>query len=527
MSFLLSFAFAAFVAWLFLSASSFKEEGDALFRKKRYEEALEKYKKIEPRSAQRCLLLALTYKKLGKLSAAVKSAKRGLRLGDGRNQHHGTRNDLEELLAELTVTRAKQTCRQCGKDPADLVCKRCEQVVYCSEQCQTAHWPHHKKHECARKRDGSSDTTNHERCQNCAKRLSEGNLKECARCKQPYCSRECQREHYPLHKMICKATATTNQQIDEYSDPALSAWKRIFDRWKDGGGMYLCHLATFAMTKKEFKQQPPSFVIVIKVVFNYNYATFVPVGSPKKVPITQAVLGFEPAALKQAFENASNFRGAGMLAFTHVIIIETDTPCRSASIQPVLIPASSFQSEPHVVNGMKANCLFPRQLLNWKPLVLHNLTHQISVLRNEQVVFAQFVSWALRLSSRNPLGRTHILLVNFEPGVGLGEIGKLKEFEVLPLAQATNKLSGAFPSAAELQSLMQKYFGRRSNRTNTMLIPVFFTSDAGMTLSEVSIIVNGQGRKPDARCDEMAHDSFIKLQSIPLPHVESPCFDEI
>jgi hypothetical protein len=116
------------------------------------------------------------------------------------------------------------------------------------------------------------------------------------------------------------------------------------------------------MTKQDFKQQPPSFVGVVKVAFNYNYATFVPMGEPRIVPVTQhSVLGLEADVLKQAIVDVLRFRGEGRLALGHIVVTETEAPVGSASM-------------------------------------------------------IEFVAWALRLASRNPRGRTHVLCVNFEPG---------------------------------------------------------------------------------------------------------------
>jgi hypothetical protein len=106
--------------------------------------------------------------------------------------------------------------------------------------------------------------------------------------------------HFPLHKIICKSTARANEELYEFSDAALSAWRRLFDRWKQGSPEYLVH----------FKQQPPSFVGVVKVAFNYNYATLVPMGEPRIVPITQqSVVGLEADVLKQAIADVLRFRG--------------------------------------------------------------------------------------------------------------------------------------------------------------------------------------------------------------------------
>jgi hypothetical protein len=86
-----------------------------------------------------------------------------------------------------------------------------------------------------------------------------------------------------------------------------------------------------------------------------------------------------------------------------------------------------------------------------------------------------------------------------------------------------------FATRAELQSVLLKYFRSPSSgsKQHNKLIPVFFSSDAGTTISEVSMKVVGQGNQTNQSCNEEAQKAFAELQSVPLPPVESPGFHEI
>ena len=72
---------------------------------------------------------------------------------------------------------------------------RCTAVVYCSVECQRAHWKTHKV--------GCEKPP---ACEGCGKKkLDPNTFKGCDRCRRAiYCSRKCQKQHWKLHKKACK-----------------------------------------------------------------------------------------------------------------------------------------------------------------------------------------------------------------------------------------------------------------------------------------------------------------------------------
>ena len=109
-----------------------------------------------------------------------------------------------------------EKCRACEKT-GTAKCARCESESYCSKACQKQHWPEHKaacftKEEREMQRKVAKETSVY-CCSVCqVRRPNRSLLKTCALCRRvSYCSTECQKADWKEHKKICVARHETEK----------------------------------------------------------------------------------------------------------------------------------------------------------------------------------------------------------------------------------------------------------------------------------------------------------------------------
>jgi MYND finger len=124
-------------------------------------------------------------------------------------------------------------------------------------------------------------------CASCEKVLH-GKILNCSACQQTcYCNADCQKNHWPRHKIRCqqmqqgKQAAIANNQ--KHLHKLLLEWKNECREIM----MDYCLLGYFgkdAMASVE----PEPHMICFKLAFDYNYHTFVPIEPPTIAPVDDA-----------------------------------------------------------------------------------------------------------------------------------------------------------------------------------------------------------------------------------------------
>lgn len=128
--------------------------------------------------------------------------------------HSQTEENLLEIpLSEMELFvkacgEQKKRCKVCkvfkGDDQKMKKCMGCAEkeinILYCSENCQKKDWKKGHKNDCLTY--ASLPIEENEKCSNCDS--SSHDLKKCAGCHLvSYCNKECQKQHWKIHKKEC------------------------------------------------------------------------------------------------------------------------------------------------------------------------------------------------------------------------------------------------------------------------------------------------------------------------------------
>jgi len=462
-------------------------------------------------------------------------------------------------------------CSFCKKTGAKMKCIPCRDVglliTYCTKDCQAKHWKSHKKI-CAysNKKDNaeskdntkkpdlkSNGNTNNPKseekgrkafkkifsktvgCQQCFKTAGEGvKLLLCAKCQTVhYCSRECQVLHWKKHKSTCKNNSASHALAVEHG---MSNEHELLEQWKTESAYVMVLASASVLTMSQMKEQPPSFVTVMDVNFNFNLKTFLFTKKPSTVSIRDLPENFIKTGIYQQMKKDEDWRSGGGHdgnCLHYALLL-----CNSmASIKPLVFPIRSRPWD-DCVNLSKQIALKSRLFEKWAVPFQVNWNSQLQVLRRTEE-YTGFLYNAFHVLSKTPRHKTHAIVIDFEFGFGLGQVGALNSYEALPLEDVRNMLR-AHPemSEAERRNVLDNMLDvensptlikSRAARPKNVLLPVVFRHVAQkqhmlFMPNMGEILLGGQHFESVKNCDQVADENFRRLQlrALSLPEVVSP-----
>lgn len=221
-------------------------------------------------------------------------------------------------------------CAACQKEGATKRCRGCLDVgvdfFFCNRDCQVKHWKTHKilcgnvaapifKNANSKKqvdkalRKFLKESNQSIRvCANCRK--TEKDVKKldcCSACDDAaYCSRQCQKAHWPKHKELCKHNSAMRQHMDRTLTPSEKNIHNLFEQWRSNPTTVEITLNAKCRQIMDISEYPPTKVMLVSLQFDYNAKTFVFAEEPKVIPICQSPQYCQVLIMKHALSTESS-----------------------------------------------------------------------------------------------------------------------------------------------------------------------------------------------------------------------------
>ena len=183
--------------------------------------------KLTPETTEECLK---TMQELQLIEAKTETTKEFIKLNEHHQGRHAGQRRREILVCKQMAPHlfGRLQCAKCGAEGGPrkkmVPCVKCYEVVYCSTQCLKADANQHQEscdpvlfYETVDGKEISIDTEHLQRmqaerenagmvCAYCNAIANKEPYKKCAKCRHAaYCSKECQKKHWPVHKTVCKS----------------------------------------------------------------------------------------------------------------------------------------------------------------------------------------------------------------------------------------------------------------------------------------------------------------------------------
>jgi len=443
------------------------------------------------------------------------------------------------------MTSTTRLCLFCKKSGAKKNCGPCANaditISYCDRDCQTKDWRDHRNvcvHTTSKTKQSKSSDNFQEMilmCPACGKtNSSDTNHLVCSRCHNiHYCSKECQVNHWPKHKITCKV------DLEDCEKAKQSGISDLFELWQQCYGQLgsiITHATCYALTDSQKKEQPPSFVIMMNLDFNYNMQTFMFTEEPRTVNLADLSDSAREVALQKIqAEEETKPSSPFDKKYWHYAIIK----CKGIiHVQTVLLSWQKLMREgqwDRLVTASERITLESSLFESWPAPFQVNFRSQIDALHAMEE-FKSFILYITHLLSTKPRHKTHTVIIHYKFGFDLGKISALASYEVVTIKASRKQFreGATFPTEADKKFMMDHMLdvenssmlkkARTTNR-NIVMVPVIYgCNPTHRTCVPIFVVNPGLGSDSTEHNDQMANECFQRVQSaaLSLPDVVSP-----
>jgi hypothetical protein len=294
-----------------------------------------------------------------------------------------------------------------------------------------------------------------------------------------------------------KAKSAWRNKIPNGKYRLLQEWK---DKVKDGllGYLLISHYGV-----AQLKQiQKDKILISMTVDFNYNQRTFLPTPEPPDLLTPSDLLQINPSVASAAMDQYAKCeqRVATMKnASAFVIImnykgIVSMMPNLMMDVTKIKVQNGGTWNDivQHLFGTIK---LQSSVFDSWVPLQLQNIKQQLNLIR-QSPDYQPFLVNALNILTTKPQHKTHIVMVQMNMGLGLGQIDKLIDYQVWTVDKVKKEMRKSGIEQTMHAARFKEYEAMLDNREhhpqllasrqthpNNVMLPVFFIGKPVMQIS--------------------------------------------
>ncbi|GFH52346.1 hypothetical protein CTEN210_08822 [Chaetoceros tenuissimus] len=378
------------------------------------------------------------------------------------------------------------SCVACLKEGATKRCRGCldigVDVFFCNRDCQLNHWKTHKavcgkvsasddstpktassKEKRAKSLRKAVRETNQSLriCYNCMKTEKDVKLSSCSGCSSAcsgaaYCSRECQKAHWPKHKQRCKQNSTMRQQMDHTLTPTEKNILNLLDQWKSNPVTVMGTLHSKCQQIMDIQECPPTKVMLVSLELDYNLKTFVFAEEPKIIPISKC-----PQECQDVLERMMS-QGNEVQNFKYAFAQYAIITCKDVEINYQRITPMHFKEaclKTPMKELIKEEMLCKRvplksDLFNgWDAICKSNLKKQLDYL-NKSPIYTGFFHNTMHLFNNKARLSLRGIVIYVKLGKDLGQITNFVKYQ--DMSQSDFKMVAEKADIFEIPPQMQQ-----------------------------------------------------------------------